>query len=105
MLKKLLDALRRRLIPTATDFAGRLRDIDAWLVQLPLADARAQAFGLVDKPQWFTTDPADGSAALPPETPPTVRELYARYRLIRGRFCDLRLAASDCAVSAVDPPC
>jgi hypothetical protein len=102
VLNKPFDALRRRLSPT-TEVGVRLRDIDAWLDALPLPDARAQALDLINKAEWFTTDPGDGSAALPPEAPPTVRELYARYRLIRGRFCDLRLVATDCAVSTADP--
>jgi hypothetical protein len=103
VLHKLIDAVRRRMGHGSPDFATRLRRIDSWLDELSLTDARHQALGLVGRSEWFSTDPGDVSATLPTEAPPSIRELYSRYRLIRGRFCDLRLNAKECQPSAVDP--
>jgi hypothetical protein len=102
MMRSLFDALRARLRPAHPEVTARLRQIDVWLESLPLAEARGQALALIANPDWFVTEPSVGVGVIAPQAPPTVRELFGQFSLIRGRYCDCRLVASECAESETE---
>jgi hypothetical protein len=102
MLRSLLDALRARLGPAHPEVMVRLQQIDVWLESLLLAEARKQALALIANPDWFVTEPSTGVGTIAPQAPATVRDLFGQFSLIRGRYCDCRLVASECSESETE---
>lgn len=95
MFGRLFDRLRAAFAGVPPEFRQRLGRIDKWVEDLPLAEARALANGVLANPEWFHTQPGDGSAYLTTQVPATVREFYGHFLQITGRFCDMRLVASE----------
>jgi hypothetical protein len=103
LLRDLLRRVRSALSPVPANERPRFRRIEDWIAGLTLEEARSLAWRVVDNPEWFRTQLGDGSKLLPSDAPPIVRELYHRYLSVTGRFCDMRLVASDCRASEAQP--
>ncbi len=103
MLDKLLSKLRDKFSSVPADLRSRFRNIDAWLANVPIAEARSIALELLRRPEWFNVEEPSSSMSLPENTPSSVRDLFGQFSVISGKEWDLRLVAREVGPSSIDP--
>lgn len=74
-------------------------EADEALRGLDLPEARRRALALLADPNKYFVTAGPGTSPAGVALPPTVRELFARVALVRVRYGDLRLDASEIAPS------